>query len=110
MKLYLEDIKIANERIVKYTKNINFSGFCGNYMVIDAVIRNLSIIGEAIKNISNELKKKYPEIPWAEIIGMRNKTIHEYFGVDENILWKTIRQDIPKLQKQILGIIKEEKR
>ena len=70
-------------------------------MIIDAVVRNLSIIGEAVNNLPEEIKVQSPLIPWEEIIGMRNKVIHEYFGVDEDILWKTIKEDLPIFEQQI---------
>lgn len=100
-KIYIEDIKDSIRKIEKYTKKLTFNGFIKNEMAIDAVIRNLSIIGEAAKNIPQSTKSKHREIPWYEIIGMRNKVIHEYFGVNEEILWKTIKEDIPFLKKKI---------
>lgn len=105
VKLYLEDIKSSIRKIEEYIKNLTFDEFVGNDMVIDAVVRNLSVIGEAAKNIPEELKIKYSDIPWEEISGMRNKIIHEYFGVDEEILWKTIKEDLPIFKKQIEEII-----
>ena len=104
-KLYLEDIRTSIERIEKYTENLTFEDFSKNIIVIDAVLRNLSIIGEAAKNLPEEIKSKYPDIPWNEIMGMRNKVIHEYFGVDEGILWKTIKDDLPALSTQISKIL-----
>ncbi len=64
----------------------------------DAVIRNLEIIGEAVKNMSGELKIKYPQIPWRQIAGMRDKLIHEYFGVNLNIVWDTVNEFLPVFQ------------
>ena len=73
-------------------------------MTIDAVVRNLEIIGEAANNIPEETTDKYPEIPWREMISMRNKVLHEYFGVDEEILWQTITNDLPPLKKQLKNL------
>lgn len=98
LKLYIEDINQAITKIDEYTKDILYVNFEEDTKTIDAVVRNLEIIGEAAKNLSPNLKEKYPEIPWAEIIGMRNKIIHEYFGIDTEILWQTIRDDLPKLK------------
>ena len=71
----------------------------------DAVIRNLEIIGEAVKNMSGELKLKYPQIPWRQIAGMRDKLIHEYFGVNLNIVWDTVNEFLPVFQKQLKEIL-----
>jgi len=76
---------------------------------IDAVIRNLEIIGEATKNIPAKFRKNYKDIPWEKIIGMRNKVAHEYFGIDKEILWKTITEDIPTLKKEIFKVKKSNK-
>ena len=100
--LYIEDILTSIEKIENYTQNMSFEEFCNDYKTIDAVVRNLSIIGEAVNNIPEETKEKYPNISWRGAIGMRNKVVHEYFGVDEEILWKTIRENLPNLKKQIL--------
>ena len=100
-KLYLEDIKDSIRKIEKYTRNVNFDEFSKDEKLIDAVIRNLSVIGEAVINIPKEIKTKNPDVAWKEIKGMRNKVIHEYFGIDEEILWRTIREDLPIFKKQI---------
>ena len=71
-------------------------------------MRSLEVVGEAVKNLSDEFRKKYPEIPWKEIAGMRDKLIHEYFGVNYRIVWKTVQQEIPKLKKQVEEIMKKE--
>lgn len=102
--LYIEDIVNSIEKIEDYVGELTFSDFCNDYKTIDAVTRNLSIIGEASNNMPEEMKLKYPEIPWAEIVGMRNKVVHEYFGVDEEILWKTIKEDLPNFKEQILKL------
>ena len=70
-------------------------------MIIDAVVRNFEIIGEAAKNLSRKTKSRLSDIPWEDITGMRNKMIHEYFGVDLEIIWKTIQEAVPDLKKAI---------
>lgn len=101
IKLYLHDIKEAIGKIESYTRQIVFDEFKKDAKTIDAVVRNIEIIGEAARHIPSEIRIRHIEIPWKEIIGTRSKVIHEYFGVDEEILWKTVTEDIPQLKKQI---------
>lgn len=106
IKLYIADIITAAGKIEEYTKDLEFAQFAKDSKTADAVVRNLSIIGEAVKNIPDTVKEKHPEIPWEEVAGMRNKVIHEYFGVDEEILWKTIKDDLPVFKDDILKLAK----
>ena len=92
--LYIKDILDAINNIENYTKGISFEKFSGNQMIIDAVVRNFEIIGEAAKNLSKETKSSLSGIPWQDITAMRNKIIHEYFGVDLGIVWKAVKQDL----------------
>jgi len=108
-RLYLEDIRTAIEKIEAYTKGLSFKEFAKNLLVIDAVVRNFGIIGEAANNIPAEIKEKYAAVPWGEAMGMRNKVVHEYWGIDEETLWKTIREDLPALKKHIEAIERESK-
>ena len=101
VSLYIADIKDAIKKIEKYTKGLTLNSFGKDAKTIDAVVRNIEIIGEAAKHIPHEIRLKYVQVPWKEIIGARSKMIHEYFGVDTDILWKTIKEDIPFLKKQI---------
>lgn len=71
----------------------------------DALVRRLEIIGEAGNNVSTEFRKKFPQIPWSDIVAMRNKLIHEYFIVDSEIVWQVIKQDLPKLEKDLKEIL-----
>ena len=107
IKLYVADIKDAIRKIEKYTKDLTKKGFETDEQVVDAVVRNLGVIGEAVNNLPADFKAKYPEIPWQKIIGMRNKVLHEYFGIDWDILWQTIEKSIPELKKQINKISKQ---
>ena len=105
-KLYLKDILDSIQRIETYTKGLTFSKFSHNKITIDAVIRNLEIIGEASKNLPANLKSLRKEVPWKEMAGMRDKIIHEYFGVDLDIVWKTIKASLPSLKKPLKDILK----
>lgn len=80
--------------------------FNKNELVIDAVVRNFEIIGEASKNIPPSVQHAYPDIPWKEMKGMRDILIHEYFGVDMKILWHATKKNIPALQKQLESLLK----
>jgi len=100
-KLYIADIKTAITRIEKYTKGMTFRRFVSDTKTIDAVVRNLEIIGEAARMIPEQTKQKYPEILWKEIVGMRNKIAHEYFGVALDVVWSTAGDDIPELKKKM---------
>ncbi|MFH1380290.1 MAG: DUF86 domain-containing protein [bacterium] len=105
-KLFIEDILQAMQKIEEYTKDLTYEAFIHNKMVADAVIRNIEIIGEAAKNIPEEVKAQYPTIPWKRMIGLRNITIHEYFGVDEEIIWEIITRNLPETKPSIQAILK----
>lgn len=107
VRLYLEDIKQSIVKIQKYTFNVSLASFLKDEKSVDAVVRNLSVIGEAAGKIPVEFKSDNQEIAWKEIAGMRNKIIHDYFGVDLEILWKTIKEDLPVLKKQIAKLLKK---
>ena len=102
--LYIIDILESSKKIKKYIKDMTFVEFKKDERTLDAVIRNLAVIGEAAYNLPKEFKKEYQEIPWLDISDMRNKLIHEYFGVDSEILWKTINEDLPALVIKIKNI------
>ena len=104
-KILVEHILESMEWIEKYTKNTSENDFIKSTQTQDSVIRRLEIIGEAIGNFPEEIKKEHLNIRWNEISGMRNFLIHEYFGVDLHLVWNTIKNDIPKLKKQMKKII-----
>ncbi|MCB4791356.1 MAG: DUF86 domain-containing protein [Elusimicrobia bacterium] len=106
-KLYLEDIREAAARIMEYTRPLTSDGFVSDTKTFDAVIRNLEIIGEAAKNIPEAFKSKYPDVEWKAIVGMRNILTHEYFGLDYEEIWKTIKKEIPDLKKAVEKILGE---
>ena len=106
--LYLRDIADSISAIEEYTNAIMEEGFYSNRLVQDAVVRRLEIIGEAAKNIDDDFKSKYPEIPWKKIAGMRDIIAHGYFGVKLERIWDTVKQDLPRLKKQIVSAIENE--
>ena len=100
-KLYLDDIYEAIVKIEIYTTGLTFAKFQGNGLVIDGVVRNLEIIGEAAKKIPAVFRNKYPEIEWKKIAGLRDILAHEYFGVDLEVLWDIIKTKLPVLKQQV---------
>ncbi len=98
-ELYLDDIRESCEKILTYVRDVDRETFEQNGMMIDAVVRNIGIIGEAVSQLPNEVRDRFPDVDWYEIKGMRNIVVHEYFGIRVDILWKTIQEDIPELKK-----------
>ena len=100
----IQDILTSIEKIERYIKEMTLSEFKKDDLVMDAVVRNFEIIGEASKLIPANIRNKYPDVPWSEMAGIRNILIHEYFGVDTKILWSTAKKDLSSLKKQLLQI------
>ncbi len=107
--LYLEDMLQSMNRIEEYLGELDFRNFKMNYLVVDAIIRNFEVIGEASKNIPKYIQEKYPEIPWRKMVGLRNLIAHEYFGVDYEMIWEISRNNLPKNRTDLAQIIKKEK-
>ncbi len=107
LTLYLRDILEAIERIERYIEGRSFDEFSKNTLVVDAVVRNFEIIGEAAKHIPAEIKQQNPLIRWKDMAGMRDKLAHEYFGVDVDILWKTSINRLPALKPQLEELLKK---
>ena len=104
---FLKDILESIEKIEKFIKGFEFDDFSKDDKTIYAVIRALEIIGEATKNLPDSLKEEHPEVPWRKMTGTRDKVIHGYFGVDLEVIWRTITRNIPILKPLIKDILNE---
>jgi len=98
LRLFLMEILEAIEKIERYIDSLSFEDFVKNEMVVDAVIRNLEIVGEAARNIPEEVRSKYSDIPWKRVVGFRNIVIHGYFDVDLEIVWVIAKERLPELK------------
>lgn len=107
-KEFILDMFLACKRILEYTKGMDYEMFSKNQLVIDAVARNIEILGEASKNISKQFKEKYHNVEWSEIAKTRDKIIHNYFGISLTILWDIITIDIPLLKEKLEKVIELE--
>lgn len=108
-RLYFEDILESIKKIESYTLNFSYDNFIKDSKTVDAVVRNLEIIGEAGRQVEESIKKKYDNIPWKEIVGFRNRIIHGYFGIDFAIIWQIIIHDLPGLKQKIENYLVENK-
>ena len=100
-RLRVGDILDAIARIEQYVVGLTFEQFTADRKTVDAVVRNLEVIGEAVRHLSNESESLPAGVPWADIAGMRNVLIHEYFGVDLQIIWQTVSSDLPPLRAEL---------
>ena len=107
-RLYLKDIWIAMESIEVFIAGMDFEEFQADDKTVSAVIRKLEIIGEAAKHVPEEIWQKYPQVPWREMAGMRDKLIHFYFGVDYSLVWYTVTKRVPEVKREIKRILQAE--
>jgi uncharacterized protein with HEPN domain len=100
----LEDIMKAIRKIRRYTSQMDHDAFLADELVIDGVARNLEIIGEAARQLPEEFRRNHAQIPWTQIAGLRNRIVHDYFGLDLEIIWEIIEHDLPELEKQVCAL------
>ena len=103
---YLNDMLENAEKALSFVQGMDYDGFCGDDKAVYAVIRALEIIGEAARQIPENIRQSQPEIQWREIAAMRNKLTHEYFGVNTRVIWRTVHEDLPTIIPLLKKILK----
>jgi len=105
--LFLQDMLESIGKIVQYTSGMRFQDFVQDQRTRDAVVRNLEVLGEAARQIPTAIQERYPDIPWAQIISLRNRLIHAYFLVDYGVVWEIVQNELPPLQQRLQEIVQE---
>jgi len=106
---YLQDMLENAKLAIGFTAGMNYETFTKDNKTVYAVIRAVEIIGEAASNVPTEIRSKYPSLPWRDIRGMRSKLVHQYFGINMEVVWQTIQEDLPFIVKELKEILKQEK-
>ena len=104
---YIADILNAVREVEEFTEGMNFKTFLTDKKTINAVIRSLEVMGEATKHIPEDVREQYPDIPWKRMAGIRDKLIHEYSGVDLEIIWSVIKEELPPIEPLIEKVLKD---
>lgn len=104
---FISDVINAMDKALKFIDKMSYEEFVQDDKTIFAVVRAIEIIGEAVKNIPDDIKEKYPEIPWKGMAGMRDKVIHGYFGVDLKVVWETVKSRIPEIKPLFEKMLKD---
>ena len=104
---YLNDVHDAIKRALDYTDGMIWEEYLRDPKTQDAVVRNLEVIGEATKVLSEQIREQYPGIPWREMMGTRDRLIHHYFGINQEIVWQIVQYDLPELKIQVERLIEE---
>jgi len=104
--LYLTDIEKACRKVLRFTEDVTFKQFTHDEEKYDAILRNLEVIGEAVKHIPDDIREQYPDIKWRKIAGFRDIVAHQYFGVSDDLVWDIVQNQIQPLLKSVKAIIK----
>lgn len=105
VRVYLEDILESIRRITEYTQGLDEQSFRADALRQDAVVRNLEVLGEAVKQISDDVRSRNPDVEWHKIAGLRDILIHQYFGLDVGIIWDVVRNKLPDLERRVRDIL-----
>lgn len=106
--IFIKHINDSISNVNEFSKNLSKEKFLRDKLRQSAIVRELEIIGEAVKNLPFSFRKKYPSVEWIKIAGLRDKIIHQYFGIDLNTIWDIVKEDVPELEGEILKILKKE--
>jgi len=106
-RVYLEDILDATRKITVYTGSLSKAAFLEDEKTLDAVVRNLEVIGEAVKKLPENLRAKHSAVEWKKIAGLRDILIHEYFGLDAEIVWDIVQNKVPALDREVRTMLNE---
>ena len=106
-RFYLKDMIDFSERVLAYTEDFSREEFVASRINYDATIRNIELIGEAATHIPDQIRRQYSEIPWRQVVAARNQMIHGYLGVDNDILWSLIQEDVPALLEALKGVLEQ---
>ena len=106
-RLYVQDMIDFCERVLSYTEGMSQDAFVGNGLVYDATLRNLGLIGEAATRIPEAVRAAHPEIPWRAVVGARNRIIHVYLGIDDDIIWTIVQDDIPAILPELRRLLQD---
>ena len=102
---YLRDMIENTQKAISFVGSMDFDTFSKDEKTVYSVVRAIEIIGEAAKKIPEDARKSYPKIPWRDISGTRDKLVHDYFGVNLSVVWKTVQEDLPVLLKQLTDML-----
>jgi uncharacterized protein with HEPN domain len=105
--VYRHHILAAIERIEDHSEGVSVQEFLETGIIQDGVVRQLEIIGEASRNLSIELIRSHPKVPWSEIIGLRNRIAHAYYNIDQGVVWDIVQEDLPSLKREVARILEE---
>ena len=105
---YIQDMLVFGAKILSYTDGLNYDAFIADGLTYDATLRNIQLIGEAATHIPTEVRESHPEVPWRSIIGARNRVVHAYLGIDDDVVWDIIQTDVPDLLPKLRGMLESE--